>query len=330
MRHVGALGGVRVAFLGLVVTTIPSPAVAGPVLDRVKASGSVACAAEQRPGFAERRETGPITGLAVDLCRAISVAVLGPEGRSAFTLLDSAGGFDSVRDGRQDVVFLSAGTMAAEHLVGRLLVGPPAFIETESLMVPEASPVGAPRDLAGRSVCFMIGTGAQRAMEAAFERDGVDVMRLGFEENVEMRDAYDVGRCQAVVAEATVLGEMRRDGGIHGLKSRIVDAPLALDPVDLATGVDDARWSAITFVTLQMLVAGVLPSSGWTGAAAAPLAEAATPLGFRPGWYGDVTRVVGTYADLWRKDLGESSELKLPSGPNQPWPAGLLLPPAPP
>lgn len=330
MRQGRALGEVWVAFLGLAVTTFAGFAVAGPVLDRVKASGSVACAAEQRPGFAERSEAGPITGLAADLCRAISVAVLGPEGRSAFTVLDSAGGFDSVRDDRQDVVFLSAGTMAAERLVGRLLVGPPAFIETESLMVPEASPVGTPRDLAGRSVCFMIGSGAQRAMEAAFERDGVDVMRLGFEENVEMRDAYNVGRCQAVAAEATVLGEMRRDGGIHALKSRIVDAPLALDPVDLATGLNDARWSAITFATLETLVAGALPSSGYTGAAAAPLADAATPLGFRAGWYGDVTHLVGTYADLWRRNLGAESRLKLPPGPNAPWPAGLLLPPAPP
>ncbi len=325
MKRAGALGG---ALGVLLASAIAQPAIAGPVLDRVKASGSVGCGAEERPGFAEHREDGAITGLAVDLCRAVAVAVLGPGARITFTVLDSAKAFDALREGHDDVMFLSAGTIAAEHVADRLLLGPPAFIETESLMVPDTSTVRASRDLAGKSVCFMIGTGAQRALEAALERDGVDVMRLGFEEDVEMRDAYNVGRCQAVAAEATFLAEVRRDGGIHALESRIIDAPLALDPVYLATGTADARWSAIATWTLQSLVLGAAPRSGWTGAGAATLAGAATPLGFHDGWSRDVTAAVGTYADLWRRDLGADSPLKLAPGPNAPWPAGLLLPPA--
>ncbi len=112
------------------------------------------------------------------------------------------------------------------------------------------------RDLAGQSICFMIGNGAERAMEAALERDGLEVKRLGFEEDVEMRDAYNVGRCQAIAAEATFLAEVRQDGGVHGLKSRILDEPLAVDPIYLATGIDDARWSAIAIWTLGAFEGG--------------------------------------------------------------------------
>ncbi len=328
MRRRGALGGALGALLALAVTVAARPALAGSVLDRVRASGSVGCSAEERPGFAARGEDGVIVGLAVDLCRAVGVAVLGPQAQITFSMLDSTPTFDVLRAEMQDVVFLTAGTIAAEHLAGHLLVGPPAFIETESLMVPDSSTVRGPRDLAGKGVCFMIGTGAQRALEAALERDGVEVLRLGFEEDVEMRDAYNVGRCQAVAAEATFLAAMRRDGGIHALKSRILDAPLALDPVYLATGIADARWSAIVTWTLQSLVLGAAPRSDWTGAGTTPLAEAATPLGFRDGWSRDVTDTVGTYADLWRKDLGADSPLRLAPGLNAPWPAGLLLPPA--
>lgn len=311
-----------------------APAAAGPVLDRVRATNSVSCGAEERPGVAEAGEPGPggdgatVSGLAVDLCRAVAVAVLGPGGRVVFTVLDAARDFDGVRDGRQDVVFLSSGTLVAERLADRLSPGPAAFIGTESLLVPETSAVHAPRDLAGASVCFMIGTGAQRALEAALERDRVDVRRLGFGEDVELRDAYNVGRCAAVAGDATFLAEVRQDGGVHGLKSRIVEAPLALDPVLLFTGVEDGRWSALAATTLRALQLGSAPRSGWTGEGPEPLAAAATGLGFRPGWYAEVVAAVGTYADLWRRDLGDGSDLRLAPGPNAPWPAGLMVAPA--
>ncbi len=313
---------------GLLAAGSTSPAAAGSVLDRVRAANTVSCGAEARPGFAEAGEDGKVTGLAVDLCRAIAVAVLGPAGKVVVTAVESDRDFDAVRDGRHDVAFLSGGTMIGERLAGGLLVGPPAYVETETVMVPESSAIAAPRDLAGKSVCFMIGTGAQRAMEAALDRDHVEVKRLGFQEDVELRDAYNVGRCAAVVAEATFLAEVRQDGGIHGLKSRILPDPLALDPVFLTTGLDDARWTAMATTVLQTLVLGSAPRSGWTGAGAGPLAEAATPLGFRPGWSATVTAEVGTYADLWRRNLGEGSALKLAAGPNTAWPTGLLMVPS--
>ena len=307
-----------------------TPAAAGPVLDRVRAAETVSCAAAGRPGFAQAGQdgSGPVHGLAADLCRAVAVAVLGPDGKAGFTLLDSAHDFEDARAGRFDLLFLPASTLVAERLAGRVALGPPAFIETESLMVPEASAAAAPRDLAGAGVCFMIGTGAQRALEAALERDHVAVKRLGFGEEVELRDAYNVGRCTAVAGDGTFLAEVRQDGGVHGLKSRLLAAPLALDPVYLATGIADGRWTAMATTVLQALVLGSAPRSGWTGAGPGPLAAAATPLGLREGWYDDAVKATGTYAELWTKNLGDGSNLKLAPGPNQPPPAGVMVVPA--
>ena len=306
------------------------PARAGPVLDRIVAARAVACGVEDRPGVAEVEEGGdaPAHGLAVDLCRALAVAALGPGAAVKVTILASGRDFAAARAGAFDALFLSAGTVLAEGLADRVLLGAPAFIESESVMVPEASPARALRDLAGASLCFMIGTGAQRALEAALERDRLEVKRLGFGEDVELRDAYNVGRCTAVAGAATFLAEVRRDGGVHGLKSRLLETPLALDPVFLATGLTDARWSAMAAWVLQALLLGSAPRSGWTGAGAAPLAAAATPLGFRPGWYAEVVAATGTYADIWDRRLGEGSDLGLPPGPNQPWPAGVMVVPA--
>ena len=79
---------------------------------------------------------------------------------------------------------------------------------------------------------------------------------------------------------------------------------------------------------LSALELGGTPRSGWTGQGPAPWAAAATPLGFRDGWYAETLKATGTYADLWTRNLGEGSSLKLAPGPNQPWPAGLMVLPA--
>ena len=327
-RREGGAGG-RVAAVALIVAglLLACPALAGPVLDRVKAAKALSCAAEARAGIAEVDEAGAAKGLAVDLCRAVAVAVLGPAGGITFTLLDSAKGFDALREGRIDLAFLAGGTILAEHLADRLLPGPPVYVGEDAVMVPASSAVRALRDLRGKSVCFMIGTGAERALEAALEREHVEIERSGYQEEVELRDAYNVGRCVAVAGEATFLAEVRQDGGVRSLKSRILDAPLALDPLYLATGVDDARWSAIASWTFEALALEAAPRSDYAGAGAGPLAAAVTPLGFRDGWLDDVGRTVGTYADIWRRNLGSDSDLKLAAGPNAAWPEGLMVVP---
>jgi general L-amino acid transport system substrate-binding protein len=323
------VGASAVATL-LALTMVPTPATAGAVLDRVRAAGAVSCAAEERPGFAEVQDEdpGPPHGLAVDLCRAMAVAVLGPDGKASVTVLESARTFDDARAGRFDVTFLTGNALTAEHLAGRVALGAPAFVETVSVMVPQNSAVHALRDLGGASVCFMIGTGAQRGLEGALEREQVAVKRLGFGEDVELRDAYNVGRCQAVAGDATFLAEVRQDGGVHHLDSRLLETPLALDPVYLTTGLDDGRWTAMANGVLQALVLGSAPRSGFSGAGAEPLARALTPLGFRDGWYADTVKATGTYAALWARNLGDASDLGLAPGPNQPWPAGVMTVPA--
>ena len=54
-----------------------SDALAGSVLDRVKARGFIRCGSVERPGLAHNDGHGRCSGLNVDVCRAIAAAVLG-------------------------------------------------------------------------------------------------------------------------------------------------------------------------------------------------------------------------------------------------------------
>ena len=312
---------------GVLAVTSATPVWAGSVLDRVRAGGIVRCGAGERPGFAWAGADGRIAGLAVDLCRAVAIAVLGPQGRVGFRLFGAARDYDAVRDGADDLVFLSGTEIVEEGLAPRVLPGPTVFIEALALMVPEASAPRRLEDLAGASVCFMVGSGAQRALEAAAEHQHLSFARLGFQENAEMLDAYDVQRCRAVAGEATQLAAMRLDGGVNHLASRILPQPLALYPVLAATGTGDGQWSALIAWVMDALVLADAPRTAWRAPGAAALPLPATALGLREHWRDEVTTTLGTYGDMVRRNLGEGSALKLPPGPNAPWPAGLLLPP---
>lgn len=277
-------------------------------LDAIRASHSLSCAAEARPGFAEADEQGKITGLAVDLCRAVAIAVIGPDATVHVSVPEADNEFPPLAQGQADIAFLSRETIAEHGLAATLIPGPTVFIDPQTLMVPVQSPIHEAGDLGGRIVCLMIGTPAQRALEDGLGRMTPPVIRLGFREDVEMIDAYNVGRCDAVADDATRLGEMRGNGGINHLRSRIVLPPLALTPVLTTTPADDGAWASLTGWLVRDIITGTNTNHP----------------GFRPQWHADITAALGTYAAMRERNLGDSSDLKLPVWPNAPWPDGLL------
>src|ERR1700731_4855339 len=92
------------------------PAGAQGTVGRVRAENALRCAAEPRPGFADTSHGGGITGLAVDLCRAIAIALLGPASRVEVSLVAADNQFEPLRHGAADVMFLSGAAIVDHHL----------------------------------------------------------------------------------------------------------------------------------------------------------------------------------------------------------------------
>lgn len=208
-------------------------------------ANTLTCAAELRPGFADADDQGQVTGVAVDLCRDLAARLIGPAALVRVTVPQSEMEFAPVADGRVDVAFLSDDTVADQALGPRLMAGPVVFRDPVALMVPEASAVRTPRDLAGRTVCVITGSTAQRVLEAGMAAVQPPIVRQAFREDVEMLDAYNVGQCDAAVDDASRLAEMRQSPGINALRSRVLAPPLALIEVRAMTPAGDADWAAV-------------------------------------------------------------------------------------
>jgi general L-amino acid transport system substrate-binding protein len=297
---------------------------AGPIVDRIKSSDVIRCGGLPRPGLVNRSAGDAPSGLYLDLCRAIGAALLGPEGRIEFHPYDSDKAFARVTDGADDLFFLDGSDIADHRLAGAVTSGPAVYFVSTAAMVHGPAPIRQLSDLAGKSICFYQGDNAHLNLEASMAARRLDFVRMGYMEYGELHDAYDSGVCDAQVGESGDLAAARLEQ--HAAPaSRILTESLATFPVFAATPASDPQWSAIVAWSTYALQRAELPATPWTAGGAKPLGVEGRDLGLAHDWAKRVVGAAGSYADMYTRNLGDGSPLKLPRGPNAPAELGGLF-----
>ncbi|SPF41661.1 putative Extracellular solute-binding protein [Syntrophobacter sp. SbD1] len=305
-----------------------SEARAGGVVDRVKARGFVRCGSVKRPGLASAEGKGRWTGLEVDVCRAVAAAVLDSPERIEYHQYETPQDFDAVRNQQDDIYFLTGSEIHKQNLAGKVLPGPAVFIESDKVMVAAGSAAQHVADLTGDSICFLKGSSGQRSLEAYFDSIHKDFLRRGFSEDGEMVDAYIVQNCHAIAGEITTLAATRLNRGVNRLSSRILPESLADFPVMAMTGTGDAQWSSIVAWTVHTLVSAERMQTRWYAGGAGAMPITAPELGLDKQWQRRILTAVGNYGDIFERNLGTGSALKIERGLNaNHFVGGLLLSP---
>jgi general L-amino acid transport system substrate-binding protein len=297
---------------------------AGPVVDRIKSSGVIRCGGVPRPGLVGQSSNDAPSGLYLDLCRAIGAALLGSEGRIEFHLYGSDKAFARVTDGADDLFFLDGSEIADHRLAGAVTLGPAVYFVSTAAMVHGPASIQQLSDLAGKSICFYQGDNAHLNLEASMAARRLDFVRMGYMEYGELHDAYNSGVCDAQVGESGDLAAARLED--HSAPaSRILTERLATFPVFAATPAADPQWSAIVAWSTYALQRAELPSTPWTAAGLNSLGVEGRDLGLAEDWGRRVVGAAGSYADIYARNLGDGSPLKLPRGPNAPAEVGGLF-----
>lgn len=292
---------------------LASAASAGPTLDRIKTSGAIRCGAAARPGLFE---PGAPRGLLVDLCRAFGVAAAGASVSVEMDVYDADASYDAVRSRRDDVFFLTGAEIVDQKLAGHVLPGPIVFTESSALMVTGELSFQHPSDLSGQPICFLQGDVSHRQLEAFFAARRLPFIRMGYQEEVELYDAFDAQVCHALAGEATTLAQVRGEGGAHRRGGRILAEPLASFPILAATGLDDGAWSAAVAFTFATLLDAEIPSRDWAAGGVDSLPLDGAALGLAAEWRQSVLAATGSYAAMLKRNVGEASPLQLPAGTN--------------
>jgi general L-amino acid transport system substrate-binding protein len=311
------------AAIAIALALCPS-AHAGPIVDRIKSSDAIRCGGVPRPGLVNPSANGAPSGLYLDLCRAIGAALLGPEGKIEFHLYDSDAAFTRVKNGADDLFFLDGSEIAEHRLAGAATLGPAVYFVSTAAMVHGDASIHELSDLAAKSICFYQGDDAHLTLEASMAAQRLDFVRMGYMEYGELRDAYDAGVCEAQVGESGDLAAARLEEH-SSPASRILPEPLATFPVFALSPASDPQWSAIVAWVIYALERAELPATPWAAAGLPSLAVEGRDLGLPHDWAKRVIGAAGSYADIYARNLGEGSPLKLPRGPNAPTELGGLF-----
>jgi general L-amino acid transport system substrate-binding protein len=305
-------------------------------LARVRASGMLRCGVDQEePEYSTADDHGSLEAFDADLCRAIAVAVLGEHARvSAMDYPDDRSSMVALNSGAVDMVPTLSDDFT--HSVGTHLVFTrPVLWDGVGFLVPGSSPVTRARQLSGKKICFIAETSVEESVRSWFAREHLDFVPFPFQEEGEMEAAFATGNCGALAGDRTRLAGTGALLGQHGKPARLLPEVISKDPLAAAVRDDDAQWASIVSWVMEALVqaeeSGVTQANVESMSAALAKAKGGdvvlwfllggshqigSGLGLANYWVAQVIKATGNYGEIYARDLGEGSALKLPRGEN--------------
>jgi general L-amino acid transport system substrate-binding protein len=330
-------------FLAIALLLVAPFAHAGPVLDRVRARQHVNCAViTDLDDYSYEDTHGNLALLGADLCKAVTAAVLGESGKVIVTPYpDEPTAMAALKDGKVDLLGAATpGVQTRAHYP--IAFGPTVFFDGQGFLVLNASPIKTLADFAGKKICFMGSGAAFGELQPAFKARGITYVPFPFEEVGEMEAALVTGNCDTITADVSQLAIMRAVflGQKHNY--RILPETITEDPAAPAYPAGDREWSNIVDFTIDALIQA--EASGVTAANIETMRSSEDPvtrrllgtdrgpvlaLGLDKDWSVRAIKAVGNFGEVFDRDLGAHSPLRLERGKTALWTQGGLLYPMP-
>lgn len=322
--------------LSLVAAGLAAPASAG-VLDDVKARGAVRCGVdEHRPGFAVLDVSGTWSGFDIDYCRAIAAAALGRSAAVEIVPVSAKDRFRALQQGKIDVLFRdTAWTMARDTSLGLVFTGV-TFYDGRGLMVPKSLGVDSALQLTGAKVCVESGSESEGAVAAYFTAHNMAYTPVPVADDAAQRAAYADGACNVYSGVLTALYVVRASLPASA-DQVILPELLSKEPLGPIVLQNDARWFALVrwvhYALLDAEELGVtrdnVDAMRQDGSAEVRLLLGAEgglgkDIGVSNDWAAKAIAAVGNYGELFERNVGMESPLKMSRGLNALWTNGGL------
>jgi general L-amino acid transport system substrate-binding protein len=312
-------------------------------LDRVRATQTLACGLNRDLiEYSKGDGHGNRAQFDADLCTAVAAAVLGPHAKVTLTAFpDEPESFKGLVKGDVELVPTATPDFGNTVMSG-LDFGYPILFDAQSFIVPKVLHIKSIADLSGKRICYLDQTGVSDNLHDYVTRVKFDFRPFPFQEQGEMEAAFITNNCQAIASDITQLANMRLTFRRLADNYEILPETIAPDPLAPVYPANDREWAAIVQWTLQALL--LAEAEGVTRAnvdskLGSEEYQIQRLLGRTKGYAGklklpedwalNAIRAVGNYGEIYDRDLGMSSPLKIPRGPNELTIRGGLLYPLP-
>jgi general L-amino acid transport system substrate-binding protein len=315
------------------------PASAGATLDAVKARGKLICAANgNRAGFSALDSRGQWQGLDVDTCRALAAAALDDAGKVEFLKTTTQTRLTVLQTGEVDVTAANVTwTLTRDAKLGIDFVAP-TFYDGQGFMVSRKLGVNSVKEMNGATVCVLPGSTSEKTAAEVAKANGIAFNLVVIENQKELNTAFFSGRCDAHVQTTSGLAANRSAAAADPADYVILPGVYGKDPMGPAVRQGDSQWRDIVnwviFALFEAEERGV--TSGNADEMLKSNDEAiqrllgvkgnlGDDLGLDERWAYRIVKQVGNYGEIFERNLGKSSPLKLERGVNDLWTRGGLL-----
>jgi general L-amino acid transport system substrate-binding protein len=315
----------------------------GATLDDVKAKGFLQCGVSQGLiGFSNPDASNNWTGMDVDFCRAVASAVFNDPTKVKFTPLTAKERFTALQSGEIDVLSRnSTWTMSRDTSLGLKFIGV-MYYDGQGFMVKKSLGVDSALKLTGATVCTQTGTTTELNLADYFKANKMEYKVVAFEKNEEVLAAYTDGRCDVFTTDQSGLyAEVLKfsNPADHVVLPEIISKE-PLGPV-VRQGDDQwfnvVKWTYYGLVNAEELgitqanvdqmktsanpeIARMLGAKNADGSAAG----FGTGIGLSEEWLVQIVKGVGNYGEIFERNVGQASPLKIARGKNALWNAGGL------
>jgi general L-amino acid transport system substrate-binding protein len=273
----------------------------------------------------------------------VAAAVLGDAGKVRFTPAPNKDRFAAIRDGRIDILSRNTSwTLARDAGLGLDFVGV-TYFDGQGFLAPRALNLASADELNGARICVQTGTASQDNLADYFKVRGIAYTPVLLASEDEARAAYQAEQCDAFSADISALAATRsvlNNPGAHAILPTVISK----EPLGPSVRQNDPAWADIVRWTFNALV--LAEELGVNSKNADELFESTTDprvkrllgveggfgalLGLKPDWAYQAVRQVGAYDEIFQRNIGADSALKLDRGLNALWSAprpGLLYAP---
>jgi general L-amino acid transport system substrate-binding protein len=333
MRMPTALG------LALAVVAAAGAAVAGPTLDGVKSRGVVTCAVNTGlVGFGMPDQQGDYKGLDIDTCRAIAAAVLGDAKKVKFIPATTQQRFTVLQSGEADVLTRNTTETLLRDTEQAFNFAPVTYYDGQGFMVPKKLGVKSAKELNGATVCVQPGTTTELNLADYFRANKMSFKPLTIEKLAEVEDAFFSGRCDAYTTDRSGLAATRAGKASNPDDYVILPEVISKEPLAPAVRDGDEEWFDVVKWTVYAMIGA--EEKGITSANVDEALKSDDPdvkrmLGVSPGlgkalhldekWAYNVIKQVGNYGEIFERNVGKQTPLKLDRGLNNLWTQGGLM-----
>jgi general L-amino acid transport system substrate-binding protein len=307
----------------------------------IVALAAIAVEAQAGPtlaGFSLPDAQGNWTGLDVDYCRALAAAIFGDSDAVEFVPLTAQQRFTALQSGEVDILSRNTTwTLTRDASLGLVFAGV-TFYDGQGFMVPADLGVQSALELDGAEVCVQPGTTTELNLADYFRANNMEFTGVVIESFEQSLETFFAGRCQVYTTDKSGLAAIIANDAPDPDAYVILPETISKEPLGPVIRRGDDEFLAIA----KWVVYGLIEAEevGLDSTNVDEMMESDNPtvqrllgasdamgdmLGLSNDWGKNMIEQVGNYGEIFERNVGPDSPLRLERGQNDLWTRGGLM-----